>query len=186
MEAALGLGTGKPGKIVIADVGDIAMLPWVAGARIVYRQRVRTGYPGRMLPQAYGYPAEKRATRDLLRRHFMRERAQLFAHIQNTHSQYNLPEIGKKIAYKTHRDGVAERFAEPSVHKSIEMDLALIDHYGRLLTELEPYITNSFFLYPLTCPPLGPSGSPGSPGPTPTAATPGPWSIQAARGSTPG
>jgi len=46
------------------------------------------------------YPAEMRATRDLMRRrtHLMRKRAELLAHVQNTNSQYNLPEIGKKIA----------------------------------------------------------------------------------------
>jgi len=60
---------------------------------------------GGMLPQAYVYPAEMRATRDLLRRrmHLMRKRAELLAHVQNTNSQYNLPEIGKKIAYKANR-----------------------------------------------------------------------------------
>jgi hypothetical protein len=73
----------------------------------------------------------------------MRERAHLLAHIQNTHSQYNLPEIGKKLAYQANRDGVAERFAEPSVQKSIAVDLALIDHYDRLLTELELYIVTT-------------------------------------------
>lgn len=73
----------------------------------------------------------------------MRERAQLLAHIQNTNSQYNLPEIGKKIAYQANREGVAERFAEPSGQKSIEVDLALIDHYDPLLTELELYIVNT-------------------------------------------
>ena len=94
---------------------------------------------GGMLPQAYVYPAEMRATRDLLRRrmYFMRQRAALLAHVQNTNSQYNLPEIGKKLAYKGNRDGVAERFADPAVHKSIEVDLALIDSYDRLLSELE-------------------------------------------------
>src|SRR5215468_7501597 len=63
---------------------------------------------GGMLPQAYVYPAAMRATRDLLRRrmHLMRKRAELLAHIQNTNNQYNLPEIGKKIAYKGNRDGV--------------------------------------------------------------------------------
>jgi hypothetical protein len=55
---------------------------------------------GGMLPQASGYPAAMRATRDLLRRriHLMRKRAELLAHVQNTNSQYHLPEIGKKIA----------------------------------------------------------------------------------------
>jgi transposase len=94
---------------------------------------------GGMLPQAYAYPAAMRATRDLLRRrmHRMRKRAELLAHVQNTNSQYNLPEIGKKLAYKANRQGVAERCADPAVQKSIEVDLALIDHYDQLLTDLE-------------------------------------------------
>jgi transposase len=94
---------------------------------------------GGMLPQAYVYPAAMRATRDLLRRrmHLMRKRAELLAHIQNTNSQYNLPEIGKKLAYKANRLGVAERFLDPAVQKSIEVDLALIGHYDRLLADLE-------------------------------------------------
>ncbi len=38
---------------------------------------------GGMLPQAYVYPAEMRATRDLLRRrcHLVRKRAELLAHL---------------------------------------------------------------------------------------------------------
>src|ERR671923_2137156 len=67
----------------------------------------------------------------------MRKRAELLTHIQHTNSQYNLPEIGKKIAYKANRDGVAERFLDPAVQKSIEVDLALIDHYDRLLRDME-------------------------------------------------
>jgi transposase len=94
---------------------------------------------GGMFPQAYVYPAEMRATRDLLRRrmHLMRKRAELLAHIQNTNSQYNLPEIHKKLAYKANRGGVAERFPDPAVQKSIEVDLTLIDSYDHLLTNLE-------------------------------------------------
>jgi transposase len=102
-------------------------------------QKIAVLLRGGMLPQAYVYPAEMRATRDLLRRrmHLMRKRAELLTHIQNTNSQYNLPEIGKKIAYKANRDGVDERFAEPAVQKSIEADLALIDHYDHLLRDME-------------------------------------------------
>ena len=94
---------------------------------------------GGMLPQAYVYPAAMRATRELLRRRMslMRKRAELLPHVQQTNSQYNLPEIGKKIAYKARRDGVAERFPDPAVQKSIEVDLALIDSYDCLLTNLE-------------------------------------------------
>ena len=94
---------------------------------------------GGMLPQAYVYPAEMRATRDLLRRrrHLMRKRAELLTHIQNTHSQYKRPEIRKKIAYTANRTGVAERVPEPAVQKSIEGDLALLAHYDRLRRDRE-------------------------------------------------
>jgi transposase len=102
-------------------------------------QKIAVLLRGGMLPQAYVYPAEMRATRDLLRRrlHLTRKRAEFLAHIQQTTSQYNLPEMGKKIAYKANRDGVAERFPEPAVQKSIEVDLALIDHYDTLLRDVE-------------------------------------------------
>ena len=92
-------------------------------------RKLLCSYAGALLPQAYVYPAAMRATRDLLRRrmHPMRKRAELLTHVQQTNWQYNMPEIGKKIAYKTNRAGVAERFADPAVQKSIEVDLALID-----------------------------------------------------------
>ena len=102
-------------------------------------QKIAVLLRGGMLPQAYVYPAAMRATRDLLRRriHLMRKRAELLTHVQQTNSQYNLPEIGKKIAYKANRDGVAERFADPAVQKSVEGDLALLDYYDQLLRDLE-------------------------------------------------
>jgi transposase len=102
-------------------------------------QKIAVLLRGGMLPQAYVSPAERRATRDLLRRriHLMRKRAELLTHVQQTNSQYNLPEMGKKIAYKTNRTGVAERFADPAVQKSIEVDLALIDYDDQLLRDLE-------------------------------------------------
>ncbi len=100
---------------------------------------------GGMLSMAYVYPREMRATRDLLRRrcHFMRKRAELLTHIQNTASQYTLPTFGKKLAYKANRTDVADRFADPEVRKSIETNLALLDHYDRLLTDLELHLTRS-------------------------------------------
>jgi transposase len=100
---------------------------------------------GGMFPLAYVYPAEMRATRDLLRRrcHLVRKRAELLAHIENTKSQYNLPEIGKKLAYKANREGVEEHFPDPSVRKTIAVDISLIDHYDKLLGEVELYITRT-------------------------------------------
>ena len=70
-----------------------------------------------------------RAPRDLLRRRMplMRKRAELLAPVQHTNSQSNVPEIGKKIASKANRTGVAERFSAPAVQQSIAVDLALID-----------------------------------------------------------
>jgi transposase len=94
---------------------------------------------GGMLPQASVYPAQMRATRDLLRRRMplAHKRAELLAHVQNTNSQYNLPAIGKKIAYKANREGVAACFADPAVHKSIEVALALITSYDELRRDVE-------------------------------------------------
>src|SRR6267142_842089 len=43
----------------------------------------------------------------------------------------------QKIAYKATRDGVAERFADPAVQKSIEVELALITYYDELLRDVE-------------------------------------------------
>jgi transposase len=92
-----------------------------------------------MLPQAYVYPATMRSTRDLLRRrlHLVRKRGQLLAHIQNTRAQYNLPAFEKRLAYPANREGVVDHFADPSVRKSIEVDVTLIDQYDTLSTDLE-------------------------------------------------
>ena len=80
-----------------------------------------------------------RATRDLLRRRMplAHERGELLAPVQKTNRQYALPAIGKKIASKANRDGVAERFADPAVQKSIEGDLALIGYDDALLRDVE-------------------------------------------------
>jgi transposase len=97
---------------------------------------------GGMIPMAYVYPSEMRATRDLLRRrnHLMRKRADLLAHIQNTNHQYNLPRFKKVISYKRNREGIVEQFSDPCVQKSIEVNLSLIEHYDQLLGKLEYYI----------------------------------------------
>ena len=93
---------------------------------------------GGMLPQAYVYPAERRATRALLRRRRprMRKRAELLTHVQPTNCPYNVPEMGKKIAYKATRAGGAERFPDPAVPKSSEVDLACSTPRARLLQDL--------------------------------------------------
>jgi transposase len=71
------------------------------------------------------------------------KRAELLAHIQNTNSQYSLPNIGKTLAYKANRTGVAERFPDPAVRKSMEVDLALIGYYDQLLRDLELHLVKA-------------------------------------------
>jgi transposase len=102
-------------------------------------QKIAVLLRGGMLPQAYVYPATRRATRDRLRRrmHLVRQRAELLAHIQQTTSQDHLPEIGQKLAYRANRAGVPERLPEPAVQKSMALDLTLIDAYDRMGTDLE-------------------------------------------------
>jgi transposase len=104
---------------------------------------------GGMLPQAYPYPAGMRSTRDLIRRrlHLVRKRGQLLAHIQNTRAQYNLPAFEKRLAYPGNRDGVVDHFSDPSVRKSIEADVVLIDQYDALINDLEVTIVREAKLH---------------------------------------
>jgi len=104
--------------------------------------KIATLLRGGNLPKAYVYPPKMRATRDLLRRrlHLVRRRANLLAHIQNTHHQYNLTPPAAKIAYKANREGVAEAFGEPDARKSVEVDFTLIGHYDSLLRDIELHL----------------------------------------------
>ena len=97
---------------------------------------------GGMIPQAYVYPPQMRATRDLLRRrnHLMRKRAELIAHIQNTISQYNLPPLEHRIQKRCDREGLLAHFPDPQVRNSVALDLAMIEQYDALLPKLERHI----------------------------------------------
>ena len=94
---------------------------------------------GGLMPIAYAYPPEMRATRDLMRRRllFVRHRGALLAHIQITHHQYNVAAPGKRITYRSNREGLGEVFADPSLRQSIAADLALADHYEVVVGDLE-------------------------------------------------
>jgi transposase len=131
----------------LADLCAHAGMPFVLGHALYLRaihggkakndtidsHKIAALLRGGMLPQAYVYPAQMRATRDLLRRriHLRRKRAELLAPVQHTHSPSNLPESGKHLADKANRAGVAERFAEPAVQKRIEVDGALMPSYDQ-------------------------------------------------------
>jgi transposase len=83
-----------------------------------------------------------RSTRDLLRRrlHLVRKRGQLLAHIQMTSHQYNLPPLGKRIAYPANREGIVEHFEDRAVRQSIAIDLALLERFDGLITDVEGYL----------------------------------------------
>ena len=85
---------------------------------------------GGLMPRAYVYPAEMRATRDLM-----------------THHQYNLDSRGKRISYRCNRDGLGEGFEDVSVRGSIAADLALIDHYEIVIGELEQAVLHQARLH---------------------------------------
>jgi len=83
---------------------------------------------GGRLPQASVSPAERRATRDLRRRRLQlaRQRGARLAHVHQTNRPSPLPAIGTNMADHTHRDGVAERCADPAVPKRIAVARALL------------------------------------------------------------
>jgi transposase len=101
---------------------------------------------GGFFPMAHVYPRSKRETRDLLRRRsfFVRQRAQLIAHVQNTNAQYNLPPFDKKLTYKGNRTAaIADRFEHPSTQLSIRSDLALVENYDAQIAALENHLIKS-------------------------------------------
>jgi len=105
-----------------------------------------------------------RATRDLLRRrtHLRRQRAERLAHGHNTTSPSNRPELGKTMASKATRDGVAERFAAAAGPQTLAVDLARItsddarrkDLERSLLNTAQPHEANPLDLRP-TVPGIG-------------------------------
>jgi hypothetical protein len=124
----------------LADLWAAAGIPFVLGHALSMKavhggtakndqidaQKIAALLRGGMLPQASVSPAERRATRDLLRRRtpLRRKRAELLAHVPNTNSQYNLPEIGKKIAYNANRDGGPSALRRPPYKKPLRSTCA--------------------------------------------------------------
>jgi transposase len=100
---------------------------------------------GGLIPEAYVYPRKMRATRDLMRRrnHLMRKRAELFAHIQNTASQYNFQEPLGRIAKPKNRKDLIDKFDIPCVQMSIKANLEMIETYDKVLATLERDIVKS-------------------------------------------
>src|SRR4249920_2486250 len=144
----------------LADLCEDHAIPFVLGHALYMRMihggksktdridaaKLASMLRGGLFPMAYVYPRAKRETRDLLRRRsfFVRHRAQLIAHIQNTNAQYNLPPFDKKLTYKGNRSAaIADRFAHPSTRLSVAADLALIENYDAQIAALELHLVKS-------------------------------------------
>ena len=145
----------------LADLCHEEGIPFVLG-HALYRKAIHGGKAktdkidakkiavllrGGMLPQAYVYPKGMRETRDLLRRRtfLVRKRAEALVHLQNTNSQYNHPPLTKKLSYAANRAelDLPARFADASVKKNVELDLALLDTYDEHIREVELYLTRT-------------------------------------------
>ena len=97
---------------------------------------------GGLIPQAYVYPREYRALRDLLRRRlrFVQERAELCGHLQVLNSQSNNKTLKKVKQDKSARKYIADRFEDINIKKSVEMDLSMIEHCDKIISKLEWHI----------------------------------------------
>lgn len=97
---------------------------------------------GGNFPIAYVYPKAMRATRDLLRRRtkIVRHGADLKAHVSNTFSQYNLPTHHQNLRYPCAREEVRQKFEQPAINRTIDMDLNIIEFYTRELASVEHFI----------------------------------------------
>jgi len=95
-----------------------------------------------MFPQAYVYPRGKRSIRDLLRRrlYFVRERADMFAHIQLLNHQVNNPNLGRLSKSNYKRKDLTARFNDKHILKSLEANMQLLEKYDEVIRELEVYV----------------------------------------------
>jgi transposase len=141
----------------LADVCEREGIPFVLG-HALYMKAIHGGKTkndridahkiavllrGGMFPMAHVYPKEKRATRDLLRRrtHFMRKRAELLAHVQNTSWQYRLEPIGRRLANRKGHEAVGPLFEDEFVRTSVEANLELVAYYDSIIRRLEWKLT---------------------------------------------
>lgn len=90
------------------------------------------------LAQAYVYPKEKRAVRDMLRRrnHLAKKRSELITHVENTAIQNGLSCPLGSVVWPGGRRNLPTRFRDPAVRRMVEVDLATIDHYTNQLDTL--------------------------------------------------
>jgi len=97
---------------------------------------------GGTFPLAHAYPKEMRGTRVLLRRRnlFVRRRAELLAHVQNTFTQYNVPTASGKGRDRLREGDVGLSFEDPSVQVMLNADIQVIERLDETITDLETHV----------------------------------------------
>jgi len=104
-------------------------------------QKIAALLRGGMIPMAYVYPQRMRATRDMFRRriYFVRRRADLLSHIQNTNTQYHFDSIKKGIMSLTesYKSELLERFSDPVLKLMISTDINIIDSLTHQISKIE-------------------------------------------------
>src|SRR5262249_59598313 len=87
-----------------------------------------------------------RETRDRLRRRLYRvhQRAELITPLEILNAQNNRPPFGQKLGYAANRAAlkIADRFEDPSVRKTMQIDPTLLDHPDGLIGDLNLYQTH--------------------------------------------
>jgi transposase len=97
---------------------------------------------GGTFPLAHVYPKEMRGTRDLLRRRnlFVRRRAELLAHVQNTFTQYNVPTASGKGRDRLREGDVGSSFEDGSVQVMLDADVEVIEQLDETIAKLETHV----------------------------------------------
>ena len=100
---------------------------------------LRTSY----FPEAYSYPKDMRATRDLLRRRhrLVRIRAEAYSHIQMTAHQYAIDGIGSfNLKTETNREQVLDIFRDYAIDQIIQSDLDVIRSLDPVIAGIEKQV----------------------------------------------
>ncbi|WP_287047907.1 transposase, partial [Treponema sp.] len=88
-----------------------------------------------------------RGVRDLLRRRlfFVRQRAELSVHLQNTNHQYNInePLTSSRMRSEVYRNTIPQKFTDLATLKMVNADLAMFQAYHDIITKLEFQIEDS-------------------------------------------
>jgi len=95
-----------------------------------------------LLPQAYVYPSQMRATRDLLRRrsYLVRRRSEALTHVQLIRWQYQHDAPAGKLRYASNRAAVLDRVDDECVRRTLHVDLELAAHLDRQIADLETFL----------------------------------------------